>query len=35
MTKAQIVPHFAGKFEVSKNTAAGIIEGGFFNLPWI
>jgi len=26
MTKAQIVSHFAGKFEVSKKTASGIIE---------
>ena len=26
MTKAQIVSHFAGKFEVSKTTAAGIID---------
>ena len=26
MTKAQIVSHFAGKFEVSKKTASGIID---------
>jgi DNA-binding protein HU-beta len=26
MTKSQIVSHFAGKFEVSKKTASGIID---------
>jgi len=26
MTKAEIVSHFAGKFEVSKKTASGIID---------
>ena len=26
MTKSQIVSHFAGKFEISKKTAAAIIE---------
>ncbi len=26
MTKAQIVSHFAGKFELSKKAASGIIE---------
>jgi DNA-binding protein HU-beta len=47
MTKAQIVSHFAGKFEVSKKTASGIIEevaalavsetkkAGSFTLPGI
>jgi len=47
MTKAQIVSHFAGKFEVSKKTASGIIDevaalavsetkkAGSFTLPGI
>ena len=47
MTKAQIVSHFAEKFEVSKKTAAGIIDevaalavsetkkSGSFTLPGI
>ena len=47
MTKAQIVSHFAGKFEVSKKTAFGIIDevaalavsetkkAGSFTLPGI
>ncbi len=47
MTKAQIVSHFAAKFEVSKKTAAGIIDevaglavsetkkAGSFTLPGI
>ena len=47
MTKAQIVSHFAGKFEVSKKTASEIIEevaalavsetkkAGSFTLPGI
>ena len=47
MTKAQIVSHFAGKFELSKKTASGIIEeiaalavsetkkAGAFTLPGI
>jgi len=47
MTKAQIVSHFAGKFEVSKKIASGIIEevaalavsetkkAGSFTLPGI
>jgi len=47
MTKAQIVSHFAKKFEVSKRTASGIIEevaalavsetkkAGSFTLPGI
>jgi DNA-binding protein HU-beta len=26
MTKSQVVSHFAGKFEVSKKTAAGMID---------
>ena len=26
MTKSQIVSHFAGKFELTKKTASGIIE---------
>ena len=26
MTKSQIVSHFAGKFELSKKTASGIID---------
>ena len=47
MTKSQIVSHFAGKFELSKKTAAVIIDGvadlavsetkkaGSFTLPGI
>jgi DNA-binding protein HU-beta len=47
MTKAQIVSHFAGKFEVSKKTASAIIDevaalavvetkkAGSFTLPGI
>jgi DNA-binding protein HU-beta len=47
MTKAQIVSHFAKKFDLSKKTASGIIEevaalavsetkkAGFFTLPGI
>jgi DNA-binding protein HU-beta len=47
MTKAQVVSHFAGKFEVSKKTASGIIDevaalavsetkkAGSFTLPGI
>ena len=47
MTKSQIVSHFAGKFELTKKTAAGIIDevaalassetkkAGSFTLPGI